>query len=212
MKTTYNIDKLIEIDNSGMPKAPGIRQLLDKDILQLYTRDISSDKQQYIKECGVIYYLGDPKSPAMQQGLTRSEAIKLAIENFDLPKDYEPDNLVLKIAKKYHTQNITEAGVAIENLHSSLHLASIQASKINELLSKKIMDDTSEEDLRNTMSLINDIRTIINSIPAMTKALATAYENLESEEEKEYHHIHNFFCTFFLDEYPKHPYIIKGTV
>lgn len=186
MKTNYNIDKLVEVDNSGMPKAPGVRQLLDKDILQLYSRDTTHDKRNYIKECGVIYYLGDPKSPAMQQGLSRNEAIKLAIENFDLPKDYEPDVLVSNIITKYHRQNITEAGVAIENLRKSLHLASMQASKINEMLSKKLLSDASDGDISTVMSLINEVRTIINSIPAMTKALAVAYENLETEEEQQF--------------------------
>ena len=62
------LEKLLTIDETGMPKAPTIRQLQDKDVLLLYTRDTTKDKRKYIAEVGVIYYLGDPKSPAKQQG------------------------------------------------------------------------------------------------------------------------------------------------
>ena len=66
MKFKVNIDKIISVDESGMPCAPNPRQLLDKDVLALYSRDKTQDKKRYIAECGVIYYLGDPKSPCRQ--------------------------------------------------------------------------------------------------------------------------------------------------
>ena len=49
-----DIDKLIVIDDTGMPQAPGIRQLMDKDVLLLYQRDTNKDKRNYIAECGVF--------------------------------------------------------------------------------------------------------------------------------------------------------------
>ena len=61
---------MLVIDDNGMPKAPGIRQLMDKDICALYQQDKSKDKSQFIKDCIVIYYMGDPKSPAKQSGLS----------------------------------------------------------------------------------------------------------------------------------------------
>ena len=68
------IEKLISVDDTGMPKAPSITQLFDKDIRELYTRDETLDKSVYIKEVGVIYYLGNPNSPVRQQGLSDEEA------------------------------------------------------------------------------------------------------------------------------------------
>lgn len=81
------IDKLITVDESGMPKAPNPKQLLDKDILKLYSRDNTPDKRKYIGDCGVIYYLGDPKGPCKQRGLSDAECIQEAIENFNLDAD-----------------------------------------------------------------------------------------------------------------------------
>ena len=128
--SNLNIDSLLTIDDTGMPQAPSIRQLVDKDIALLWQRDTTKDKRNYIAQCGIIYYLGDPKSPARQQGLSDREALDMAIEQFDLPKDYLPDALVKKLIDKYYKQNITEAGIAIENLNKSIHLISLAANKI----------------------------------------------------------------------------------
>ena len=41
---TLDIKYLVTIDNTGMPKAPTLEQLLDKDVRLLYTRDTTKDK------------------------------------------------------------------------------------------------------------------------------------------------------------------------
>ena len=180
---TLNIDRLLTIDNTGMPQAPSIRQLLDKDILLLWQRDTTKDKRNYIAQCGIIYYLGDPKSPARQQGLSDREALDMAIEQFDLPKDYVPDSLVNKLIKKYYEQNITEAGIAIENLNKSIHLISLAASKINDILNKKLTQNIQEDDITSTLTLMDAVSKKISEVPNLVKALGIAYENLRTEEE-----------------------------
>lgn len=178
------IEKMITIDNTGMPIAPSVTQLLDKDLLLLYKRDTSKDKSKYIAECGVIYYLGDPKSPAKQQGLTDKEALAMAVDNFDLPKTYVPDNLVNKLIGKYYKQNITEAGVALEVLQKSIHLVSISANRINDTLNAFIANPTIElTEISQILAIIDSVNKRISEIPSLTKALKTAYENLQNEEE-----------------------------
>lgn len=183
--TSLNIDKLLTIDETGMPKAPTIRQLQDKDVMLLYQRDNTSDKRKYIAEIGVIYYLGDPKSPAKQQGLSDKEALKMAIDNYNLPKDYVPDTLVNKLINKYYISNITEAGVALEALQKSVHLVSIAATRINELLNNKLSGAIGDEDIPSILTMIDSVSKRIIEIPALTKALGTAYENLRNEEEEQ---------------------------
>lgn len=183
--TSLNIDKLLTIDETGMPKAPTIRQLQDKDVMLLYQRDNTSDKRKYIAEVGVIYYLGDPKSPAKQQGLSDKEALKMAIDNYNLPKDYVPDTLVNKLINKYYISNITEAGVALEALQKSVHLVSIAATRINELLNNKLSGAIGDEDIPSILTMIDSVSKRIIEIPALTKALGTAYENLRNEEEEQ---------------------------
>lgn len=180
-----NIDKILTVDETGMPKAPNLRQILDKDIALLWQRDTTKDKCKYIAECGVIYYLGDPKSPARQQGLTDEEALRMAIDNFNLPKDYKIDSLVRKLIDKYYNQNITEAGVALEVLHKSIHLVSIAATKINDILNRKLSNAISDEDITQILTMMDAVSKRITEIPALTKALGVAYENLRNEEEQQ---------------------------
>lgn len=179
------IEKMLTIDETGMPKAPNIRQLQDKDVALLWQRDTTKDKQKYIKEVGVIYYLGDPKSPAKQQGLSDAESLQLAIDNYNLPKDYVPDSLVRKLIDKYYIENITEAGVALEALRKSIHLSSIAAVRINDRLNKKLSEVLADEDITPILTMIDSVSKRITEIPALTKALGTAYENLRNEEEEQ---------------------------
>lgn len=178
-----DIDKLITVDESGMPKAPNARQLLDKDVLQLYMRDNTPDKRKYIGDCGVIYYLGDPKSPCRQRGLSDEESLNEAIENFNLPKDYKPDPLVWKLIQKYYKQNITEAGVTIENLQKSLHICNLAAEKVIEYLNNKLRGVLSPDDIPATMGMIQNVSNQVKLIPDLVKSLKVAYENLRNEEE-----------------------------
>ena len=185
MAANVVIEKMITVDDTGMPKAPTIRQLQDKDVALLWQRDTTKDKRNYIAEAGVIYYLGDPKSPAKQQGLSDAESLKMAIDNFNLPKDYTPDSLVRKLIDKYYIQNITEAGVALEALQKSIHLVSIAAVRINEQLNRKLSGALADEDITSILTMMDAVSKRITEIPALTKALGTAYENLRNEEEEQ---------------------------
>lgn len=178
-----DIDKLITIDQTGMPKAPNPRQLLDKDILMLYTRDNTPDKRKYIAECGVIYYLGDPKSPCRQRGLSDEESLREAIENFDLDVSYTPDDLVKRLIKRYYKQNITEAGVTIENLQKAFHVSNLTINKALEYLNNKLRGVLADADIPVIMNLQNQLSNQVKAVPDMIKALNQAYDNLRSEEE-----------------------------
>lgn len=178
-----DIDKLLTVDETGMPKAPNPRQLLDRDVLELYTRDNTPDKRKYIGDCGVIYYLGDPKGPCHQRGLSDEEALAEAIENFGLPSDYKPDALVQKLIKKYYNQNIGEAGVTIENLQKTLHICNLSANKILEFLNNKLRGSISPEDIPTVLGMIQNVSNQIKTIPDLVKSLKVAYDNLRTEEE-----------------------------
>ena len=178
-----DINRLITIDVTGMPKAPNPSQLLDKDVRELYMRDNTPDKRKYIAECGVIYYLGDPKSPCRQRGLSDEESLLEAIDNFNLDKTYQPDELVKKLIKKYYKQCITEAGVAIENLQKAFHVSSLVAGKAIEYLNNKLRGVLAEADIPVIMGLHNQLSTQVKAVPDMIKALNTAYDNLRNEEE-----------------------------
>lgn len=178
------LDWMLTIDETGMPQAPNIKQLLDKDVALLWTRDKTPDKMQYIKEVGVIYYLGDPKGPCLQEGLSEKESLKRAIENFDLPKDYQPDILVWKLIKRYYNQRV---GAAMENvivLKKGLHNNTLAASKLNELLNEQLSQGASLETAGTIIGLMDSLNKKVSEMPALLKALQQAEENLLFEQEQ----------------------------
>lgn len=184
-KYKLTIDTLITIDDTGMPVPPTTRQLIDRDVRELYRRDKDKNKSNYIKECIVIYYLGDPKSPARQAGLSDPEALKMAIEQAGLPSNYIPDVLVLRLIKRYYEENITEAGRVVENILKGLHNINLSIDAINNLLNEKLNSVITLEDVPNVLALMNSVNSQSKELPAILKRLEEAKENLMYEKETE---------------------------
>ena len=185
MNNKLLIDSLINIDDSGMPQAPTTRQLIDRDVRELYRRDTSKDKQKYIKECIVIYYLGDPKSPAKQNGLSDAEALKMAIEQAGLPADYLPDKLVIRLIKRYYNEYITEDDVVVENILKGIHNINLIITNINELLNEQLKTNITIESVQSIVSMIDIVNKKSAEMPALIKALEEAKQNLMYEKETE---------------------------
>ena len=176
---------MLVVDDTGMPVPPTIRQLLDRDIRTLYTRDKSKDKKQYIAECIIIYQLGDPKSPARQSGLSEREALKYAIEQAGLNSDYIPDNLVLKLIKRYYDENITEAGRVVENILQTIHNINLGISQINRFLNDKLASPLDGDTIGTILSLVDNVKKQAGDIPSILKKLEEAKQNLLYEQQTE---------------------------
>ena len=185
MNYKLTIDTLITIDDNGMPQPPTTRQMIDKDVRMLYSRDKTKDKSRYIAECIVIYYLGDPKSPARQSGLNEVESLKLAIEQAGLPKDYTPDVLVINLIKRYYEQNITEAGKVVENMMQTIHNINLYVSQANNLLNEKLNGTMTLEELNTISPLLDSFKKQASDIPSLLKKLEEAKQNLMYEKETE---------------------------
>ncbi len=176
---------MLVIDDTGMPVSPTIRQLLDRDIRTLYTRDKSKDKKQYIAECIIIYQLGDPKSPARQSGLSEREALKYAIEQAGLNNDYIPDQLVLRLIKRYYDENITEAGRVVENILQTIHNINLGISQINRFLNEKLASPLDGDTIGVILTLVDNVKKQAGDIPSILKKLEEAKQNLLYEQQTE---------------------------
>ena len=176
---------MLVVDDTGMPVPPTTRQLLDRDIRTLYTRDKSKDKKQYIAECIVIYQLGDPKSPARQSGLSEREALKYAIEQAGLDNSYIPDQLVLKLIKRYYDENITEAGRVVENILQTIHNINLGISQINKFLNDKLNSNLDGDAIAVILNLVDNVKKQAGDIPSILKKLEEAKQNLLYEQQTE---------------------------
>ena len=185
MNYKLTIVSLLIIDDNGMPKPPTLRQLIDRDIRELFTRDKTTDKKKYIAEAIVIYYLGDPKSPARQAGLSDPEALKMAIEQAGLENSYIPDKLVLRLITRYYDENITEAGKVVENILKGIHNINLSIDVINNLLNEKLNSQITLEEVPTIMSLIDSVNKKASELPSLLKKLEEAKQNLMYEKETE---------------------------
>ena len=185
MNYKLTIDSLLIIDDNGMPKPPTLRQLIDRDIRELFTRDKTPDKKKYIAESIVIYYLGDPKSPARQAGLSDPEALKMAIEQAGLENNYIPDKLVLRLISRYYDENITEAGKVVENILKGIHNINLSIDVINNLLNEKLNSQITLEEVPTIMTLIDSVNKKASELPSLLKKLEEAKQNLMYEKETE---------------------------
>lgn len=179
------IDSLLLLDDTGMPQPPTLKQLIDRDVRELYRRDKTKEKKMYIAECIVIYYLGDPKSPAKQSGLSDPEALKMAIEQAGLPKTYIPDVLVLRLIRRYYEENITEAGKVVENILKGVHNINLSIDVINSLLNEKLKSNPTLEEIPIILDMMKRVNEQAGAIPAMLKKLEEAKQNLMYEKETE---------------------------
>ena len=185
MNNKLTIDSLLILDDTGMPKPPTIRQIIDRDIRELYRRDKTPDKKNYIADCIVIYYLGDPKSPARQAGLSDPEALKMAIKQAGLTDSYIPDVLVIRLIKRYYDENITEAGKVVENILKGIHNINLSIDAINNLLNEKLNSSPTLEELPNLLQMMKSVNDQANAIPSILKKLEEAKQNLMYEIETE---------------------------
>ena len=185
MNNKLLIDSLLLLDDTGMPQPPTLKQLIDRDVRELYRRDKTKEKKMYIAECIVIYYLGDPKSPAKQSGLSDPEALKMAIEQAGLPKTYIPDVLVLRLIKRYYEENITEAGKVVENILKGVHNINLSIDVINSLLNEKLKSNPTLEEIPVILDMMKRVNEQAGAIPAMLKKLEEAKQNLMYEKETE---------------------------
>ena len=133
----------------------------------------------------MYYYLGDPKSPAKQNGLSDAEALKMAIEQAGLPADYLPDKLVIRLIKRYYNENITEAGVVVENILKGIHNINLIITNINELLNEQLKTNITIESVQSIVSMIDIVNKKSAEMPALIKALEEAKQNLMYEKETE---------------------------
>lgn len=181
-----DLSSLISVDEQGYPYAPNVYQIQDRDVRELYLRDTSEDKLQYLKEAGVIYYLADPKSPPNQMGYSRPEALESARVNYALPSDWQPDALILRLVDRYHEDKSGVAGEALETILRAIHNSSRAANIISERLTDKLNSGLQAEDALPVIDLVTKLNGIINIIPTQMKSLNEAKQAaaLEIEQKK----------------------------
>lgn len=132
-----------------------------------------------------IYFLVDPKSYTIKNGLTRVEAEKYAAKNAGLPINYKPDAKVTEAIHRWEELSYDSLNVTCKELRKLLGKTPVLVSKMNDQLSTLLASDTlSPED---SASIVKTIKTAFDLSNDSTKyiEIITELENkIKIQEEK----------------------------
>jgi hypothetical protein len=187
----FNLHHVLNFDSSGQVAPLTTEQLLDKDVRAFFVDyNNRNDLETYRKICGVIYYMGDPNSPPVQEGLNDDACLRRALHDFELPKDWLPTPLITNIIEKYRNSEYTILYTSAISLQRAVRTSITVADKYNELLTQKLMDintNVSNKDSLEATSaivgMLQQIRKEIVEFPTLVDKLKAAQEAIVNESE-----------------------------
>lgn len=137
---------------------------------KIWTRDRSTKKERAISELSFIYFMADPRSDYqyLVDEDSRKEAIK---EGEGLPKNWEPDSIVLEALEFYKTFRSASA-LLLEDTR-------VAVDKLRTLLRE--IDLGALDDKGKPVYTLNTITTTIKQIPSLVKDLNDAEEAIAKE-------------------------------
>ena len=144
--------------------------MLLKPFKAIWKRDRSQNKEKAIMELGFIYFFCDIRSDYQYivDEDVRKEAIK---EGEGLPKEWEPDDLVLKAMEFYNTFKPTSA-LLLEDTRYAV-------DKLRKLL--RDIDLTQTDDRGKPIYTLNTIAATIKQVPMLVKDLDEAERSIAKE-------------------------------
>ena len=183
--------ELLKIED-GEVKPLTSREATIKEVRLILQRDKGSNgdadgrkKLFAYKELGAVYWIADYRSPGRMNGYEGKELIEDAIKNFDLPDNWEPDDVVKALIHKYEYH--MEGGVAAEVLtevSSTFNLMLKTIKSIRGKLTQKLdSPNVTEDELKALINLSNELLKTASSIPKMTKDIELAKEMLKHTED-----------------------------
>lgn len=180
------LEQMMRVEN-GFVKPLNIRELQNATVARVYARDKSPDKDFALKELGFVYWVADFKSLPNQSGYDPEKVFSTGIENYGLPPDYKPDDLILSLIGEYRqTYQLGAAGAALSSCLKGLHTCSKLCARLSDELSVKLNAEFIDlEEIENITGLMNSIMKLSKDLPANIKALKEAESNVKYAEEEQ---------------------------
>lgn len=144
--------------------------LLLKPFKTIWKRDRSQNKEKALMELGFIYFFCDIRSD--YQYIVDEDARKESIkEGEGLPKDWEPDDVLLKAMEFYNTFKPTSA-LLLEDTRYAV-------DKLRKLLRE--IDLTQTDDKGKPIYTLNTVTATIKQVPSLVRDLDEAERSIAKE-------------------------------
>lgn len=132
-----------------------------------------------------IYFLVDPKSYAVKNGLTRIDAEKYAIKNSGLPTNYKPDTKVLVAIQRWEELSYDTMNETCRGLKRLLGKTPVLVNKMDDQLSALLASETlSPEDSANIVKIIKTAFELSDSSTKHIEIITTLENKIKEQEER----------------------------
>lgn len=160
---------LVELVNYEV--VPTQECFLIKPIRQLFNADRSKNKEKFMQQLSVMYFMADPRS-SFNYITNEEDRLNTIIEQEGLEKDFKIDGK-LKEAIDYYRLHVVTSGALL------LQDARLAVDKVREFL--RDFDLTTTDDKGKPVYTINTITAALKQIPQLAKDLKEAEKVVEKE-------------------------------
>ena len=149
--------------------------LLIKPIRDLFNADRTKNKEKFMTQMSVIYFLADPRS-SYNYIVDEQERLQAIISQEGLPKDFKIDKKLEQAIQIYKEHTITSSYLLLQD-------TKIAIDKVREFLRE--IDLTETDDKGKPIYTINQVTSAIKQIPQLAKDVLEAEKVVSKEIEEQ---------------------------
>ena len=144
---------------------------LIKPLRQLFNADRSKNKEKFMQQLSVVYFMADPRS-SYNYITDDAERLKLIKEQEGLPEDFKIDTKLKEAIENYRKHTLTTSVLLLEDARTA-------ADKIRTFL--RDIDLTKTDPKGKPLYTVNTITAALKQIPQLAKDLKETEKIVEKE-------------------------------
>lgn len=145
-----------------------------KPIRQLFNADRSKNKEKFMQQLSVIYFMADPRS-SYNYITDLDERLALIKEQEGLDKSFKIDDKIAEAIEWYKKHTLTTSTLLLEDARAAV-------DKVRQFL--KDVDLNKEDDKGKPVYTVNTITAALRQIPQLAKDLQEAEKTVAKEVEE----------------------------
>lgn len=174
MRAFYFIDMHI-LEYTNYEVVPTEEAFLIKPIRELYNADKSKNKEKFMQQMSILYFMVDPRS-SYNYIIDSDDRYKAILEQEGLPKDYKIDKKLQAAMDIYKEHTTTSSYLLLQDMKVAIE-------KVRQFLRE--VDLNAVDDKGKPLYTINSVTTAIKQIPQLAKDVMEAEKVIAKEIEEQ---------------------------
>lgn len=147
---------------------------LIKPLRQLFNADRSKNKEKFMQQLSVIYFMADPRS-SYNYIVDENARLKLIIEQEGLPSDFKIDGKIAEAIEWYRKHTLTTSALLLEDARAAVDKVRIFLKEVNL---------NAEDDKGKPKYTVNTVTTALRQLPQLARDLKDTERILNQEIEE----------------------------